>query len=83
MTAMVFETYAPVYDGEIPVEVHENYMLEFYVIADWAIRWIDRNYKMKPDDFIADYTFDDSAMMYDDAYIADALIKEKRVRRDF
>lgn len=83
MTAMVFKTYAPVYNDEIPVEVHENYMLEFYVVADWAIRWIDRNYKMKPEDFVADYTVDDSAMMYDDAIIADTLIKEKRVRRDF
>lgn len=83
MTAMAFETYSPVYVGENAAEVHKNYVLEFYVIADWAIRWIDRNYKMKPEDFIADYTFDDSAMMYDDAIIADTSIKEKRVRRDF
>lgn len=78
---IAFETYPDYYIGGQENPDYDSTLKEFDVDEGWAACWIDTNYRMSVEDFIAEYTWDDTLMMYDDAWIADALMEERIVER--
>lgn len=76
---ITFETYPNMFVDEDCAEENLEYDREirvFDVDKSWAIDWVFIHYRMGLDDFINEYTWDDTFQMYEDAKISGTLISE-------
>lgn len=78
MDEFVIETYPPMlsdYDNDVENENYDNEIRVFAVPRDWALKWI-LDFGMTLEDWLDDYTWDDTFQMYSDAVSEEVLIRE-------
>lgn len=78
-STITFETYSDMftdYDEYIENENYDDEERVFTVPKDWAIIWIRENCEMSLEEFLDEYTSDDTNDMYCAAILDDVLIEE-------
>lgn len=81
---VTFYTYPPMFKNYKTFQENENYDRElrsFTVPKKWASEWIFKTYKMWFDEFLNEYTWDDTYDMYESALDAGVASNIKIVER--
>ena len=84
METITFDTYSCMLTDEY--NENENYDEEirlFTVQKDWATNWIAKNCEMTFEEFMNEYTWDDTDAMYTRALCDGVIIEERIEERDF
>ena len=79
-----FETYADMfsdYDRYVENENYDNELRQFVVPKGWAVDWVFIHYRMGFDDFMDEYTWDDTYEMYTSAVKGNVLISSQIIQR--
>lgn len=85
MKAVVLETYPDMftdYEEGIENEEYDNQSRWITVPMGWAAGWVYIQYRMGLDEFLGEYTMDDTYKMYEDAKADGVLLNEKITDRD-
>lgn len=73
---VTFETYADMFVDPDEAEENENYdsqLREFTVPREWAAEWVSSFYHESLDEFMSQYTWDDTDQMYNFALLENVL----------
>lgn len=79
-----FETYTDMYldyERSIENEEYDNEMRIFVVPKHWAVDFVFIHYMMSLDDFLNEYTWDESYEMYTSALIDTVIVSEGILER--
>lgn len=58
------------------LDIDKEIIREFTVPFDWANEWVNNNYEATVEEFMDEYTSEDSEPMYCDAMLAGVLIED-------